>query len=66
MRNLFSKSKRQTLIYILLIVWICFGIFGFIKETDFLSLSSYVSTISLPVMAYLWGETQRPSGVKTS
>jgi hypothetical protein len=65
MRRLFSKSRRQRLIYIILFVWIAFGIMAFIKGTDFMGLAAYFAAFASPAIMYLWVETKRKSLVDT-
>lgn len=62
MKRLFSKSKRQNLVYIILFVWFFFGIAGFIFDVNFSDLAQYFATFSGPAMMYVWGETRRPHG----
>jgi len=56
-----GESKRLTLTYIVLVIWIALAIFGIIVETDLYALAVYF-TSGLPlILGYLWSETSRPS-----
>jgi hypothetical protein len=57
---LFKKSKRERLVYIVMIVWVVFGFLGFFYSVDFSKLTAYFGVFSTNVMAYLWAETSRP------
>lgn len=62
MSNLFTKSKRQTLIYIMIGIWFVLGIVAIVFEASLTELAAYYSAGSVPVLGYIWGETSRPSG----
>jgi len=64
-RRLLNNSKRQTLMYVVLGVWFVFGIIGIIFESSLTDLSVYFSSLALPFLGYIWGETKRPSAKKT-
>lgn len=60
MKDLFTKSKRQRLVYIILFVWVVFGFLGFAYNISFSELAQYFGTFAAPVLMYIWGETKRP------
>lgn len=73
MKRLFSKSKRQNLIYFLLITFVFFlGIiltftaFTLIESSHLAGiLSAYggcFMAVAGPVMGYIWSEVKRPHG----
>lgn len=59
-RRLFGRSKRQRLVYLMMFVWITFGIMCFFSDKNFANLATYYGTFAGPAMMYLWGETKRP------
>ena len=59
-RRLFSRSKRQFLVYVIIFIWVVFGIVGFLTGTDFTGLAAYSGTLVPAVITYIWGETKRP------
>ena len=65
MSRLLNNSKRLTLMYIVLLTWIAFGIFGIYMGTELNSLSVYFSSLGIPFIGYVLGETFRPSGSDT-
>ena len=65
MSRLLNNSKRLTLMYIVLLTWIAFGIFGIIYGAELNSLSVYFSSLGIPFIGYVLGETFRPSGSDT-
>lgn len=64
MNNLFTKSKRQTLAYVMIGIWFVLGIVAIVFEASLTELAAYYSAGSVPVLGYIWGETSRPSGPK--
>ena len=62
MSNLFTKSKRQTLVYVMIGIWFVLGIVAIVFEASLTELAAYYSAGSVPVLGYIWGETSRPSG----
>lgn len=57
----FSPSKRLSLTYIVLFVWIALAIFAIIMKADLYALAVYF-TSGLPIIiGYLWAQTSRPS-----
>lgn len=64
MSNLFTKSKRQTLVYVMIGIWFVLGIVAIVFEASLTELAAYYSAGSVPVLGYIWGETSRPSGKK--
>ena len=62
MSSLFTKSKRQRLIYVMIAIWFIMGIVAIVYEASLAELAAYYSAGSVPVLGYIWGETSRPSG----
>lgn len=59
--KMMGNSKRLTLIYIVLAVWIGLAVFGVLSDADLYGLAVYfVSGLPL-ILGYLWSETSRPS-----
>lgn len=61
-KDLISPSKRLTLTYIVLFIWVALAVFGIIMETDLIALGVYFVSGMPLILGYLWGETSRPSG----
>jgi len=59
--NVVGASKRLTLIYVVLSVWIALAIFGIIIETDIYALAVYFASGLPIILGYLWAETSRPT-----
>lgn len=59
--SMIGKSKRLTLTYIILIIWIGLGVFGIIQETDLYGLAVYFASGLPLILGYMWSETSRPS-----
>ena len=59
MKNNFSKSEK--LIYIIIFLWVMFGILGIYKESNISQLAGYYVSLTVFVATYLWGELKRGS-----
>jgi hypothetical protein len=59
LRNRISKAER--LIYIVILLWVLFGMFGIIKNVNLTQLAGYYASLTLFVSTYLWGEYKRAS-----
>jgi len=56
-----TKSKRANLAYVVLLVWVLFGIYGIKMNADLFGLSAYFGVFAIKFGVYIWGETKRPS-----
>jgi hypothetical protein len=54
-------GKRQTLIYIIVILWVILGSVGVYNNISFNALAAYFSSLTAYVATYIWGETKRPA-----
>lgn len=58
------QSKRFRITMCVLVAnFILFGI-GIFKGTDLISIGTGLAMLNTPLYGYLWGETNRPSGLK--
>jgi len=55
----FSKSER--LIYVIIFLWIVFGVMGIVHESNLANLGGYYASLILFISTYLWGEHKRTS-----
>lgn len=55
------NSKRVTLIYVVILVWILFGLLGISEGADLTDLSLYFSSLGIPLVGYLFAESWKPS-----
>lgn len=62
--NRISSSKRLTLTYIVLVIWVALAIFGILIGTDLYALSVYFASGLPLIIGYLWAETSRPASLK--
>lgn len=56
-----NASKTVRLIYIIIMLWVVFGVFGIKYESDLTQVAGYYAALSLFVSSYLWGEYKRSS-----
>lgn len=56
-----NRSKSVRLIYVVIFLWIIFGILGLKFGTDMTALAGYYTALSVFVGSYFWGEYKRPS-----
>ena len=54
-------GKREGLVYIVVLLWIIMGAFGFYKEASITDLSVYFGSLTAYAATYIWGESKRPS-----
>ena len=54
-------SKTQKLLYILVFLWITFGILTIINNVNLTHMAGYFTSLTLFISTYLWGEHRRPS-----
>ena len=59
LRSQVSKSER--LIYIVIFLWVIFGVLGILKDTNMTQLAGYYASLTLFISTYLWGEYKRTS-----
>ena len=59
--GIIGKSKRLTLTYIVLIVWIALAVFAILINADLYALATYFASGLPIILGYLWSETSRPS-----
>ena len=59
LRSQVSKSER--LIYIVIFLWVIFGVLGILKGTNMTQLAGYYASLTLFISTYLWGEYKRTS-----
>jgi len=55
------SSKSERLIYIVVILWVVFGVLGIEFSSDLTQVAGYYASLSLFVGSYLWGEYKRSS-----
>lgn len=60
-----NQSKSERLIYIVILLWIVFGIMSILYESDIPQVAGYYASLTLFVSTYLWGEYKRTSGKTT-
>jgi hypothetical protein len=54
-------SKSERLIYIIIFLWVMFGVLGIYYSTNLAQLAGYYSSLTLFTATYLWGEYKRTS-----
>lgn len=59
--SMIGSSKRLTLTYIVLTIWVGLAIFAIYKSADFYGLAVYFASGLPLILGYLWSETNRPS-----
>ena len=59
--KIIGNSKRLTLVYIVLLVWIGLAVFAIIESADLYGLAVYFASGLPLILGYLWSETSRPS-----
>lgn len=59
--TMMGGSRRLTLTYVVLAVWIALAIFAIIKDADLYGLAVYFASGLPLILGYLWSETSRPS-----
>lgn len=57
-----TNSKRQILIYVILGVWIGFGLYAMNVGSSLTDLSIYFGSLAIPMVGYLFVESWKPSG----
>jgi hypothetical protein len=59
--NLKRTSKSEKLIYIIIFLWVVFGILGIKFQSNLAQIAGYYASLTLFVATYLWGEFKRGS-----
>lgn len=54
-------SKSERLIYVIIFLWILFGILGIKFQSNLAQVAGYYASLTLFVATYLWGEFKRTS-----
>jgi hypothetical protein len=54
-------GKREWLVYIVVSLWIAFGILGAFEDANFAQMATYFGSLTAYVATYIWAETKRPS-----
>lgn len=54
-------SKGERLIYVVIFLWVVFGVLGIIQNTNLTQLAGYYASLTLFISTYLWGEYKRSS-----
>ena len=61
MKRLFSRSRRQRLVYLVLFFSFSSIFYGLFNGADMLGLGSCLTPVAGATLGYLWGETKRRS-----
>lgn len=60
--KLFSNfGKRESLIYIIVFLWVVIGLLGAYKEASFSDLAVYFGSLTAYAATYVWSEAKRPT-----
>ena len=54
-------SKSERLIYIIIFLWVVFGVLGIYFQSNLAQLAGYYASLTLFTATYLWGEFKRGS-----
>jgi len=54
-------SKSEKLIYIIIFLWVVFGLIGIYYKSNLSEIAGYYASLTLFVATYLWGEYKRGS-----
>lgn len=57
-----STSSREKMMYVTMFLWTLLGVFGLIKQSDFVNLAAYFSALTPFVGAYILGKSYKPNG----
>ena len=58
-------GKRESLIYIIVFLWIVMGLLGAYKNASFSDLAVYFGSLTAYAATYIWAEAKRPSDKTT-
>jgi hypothetical protein len=56
-----KMSKSEKLIYIIIFLWVVFGLVGIYFKANLAQIAGYYASLTLFVATYLWGEFKRSS-----
>jgi len=59
--SMIGSSKRLTLTYIVLAVWVGLAVFAVLNDADLYGLAVYFASGLPLILGYLWSETSRPT-----
>ena len=59
--KMIPRSRRERLIYIVVLLWCYFGVLGFLSKTSYSDLAVYFVSLTGFVGSYVWSETKRRS-----
>lgn len=59
--NFKKTSKSERLIYVIILLWVVFGIMGVYFESNLAQIAGYYASLTLFTSTYLWGEYKRTS-----
>jgi hypothetical protein len=54
-------SKSERLIYLIIFLWVVFGVMGIYFQSNLAQIAGYYASLTLFVATYLWGEFKRGS-----
>ena len=54
-------SKSERLIYIIIFLWIIFGVLGIYSQSNLAQIAGYYASLTVFIGTYLWGELKRGS-----
>ena len=63
MKSGMPKSKRLRFAVYVFHVYMALGVFGIVKQTDLTALGTFCALTSFPLLAYILGDTFRPSNL---
>jgi|TARA_R110000744_G_scaffold213660_2_gene332527 uncharacterized membrane protein len=61
MAKSFTKSKREKVLYLIVLLWLLVGLAAIYKGSNLSELAAYFAALSPFVIGYIYGETKRPS-----
>ena len=64
MGNSFTKSKREKVLYAIILLWLIVGLVAIYNKSSLSELAAYFAALSPFVIGYIYGETKRPSEKK--
>ena len=59
--DMIGRSRRLTLTYIVLIIWVAMAVFAILVDSDLYALAVYFASGLPLILGYLWSETSRPT-----
>jgi uncharacterized membrane protein len=61
MKKYFTKSKRERLLYVCVLLWLIIGLTALHYQASMSEMAAYFAALSPFVIGYIYGETNRPS-----